>query len=275
MQVGIYYHQDFADKGYIILKDRVQPGFEGLADLISSGRARVFTPKPDSDSYRLLAMTHTASLISDVRMEGEYEVSLLSAAGVVQAAEKLQRGELDMAFCFVGAAGHHASRDSFWGFCFFNDVAMAVTRLHELGTRRIMIIDVDPHFGDGTRDLLGGDPDVIHVNFHSGFVDNENTEWNNYDYGISGANDEKFQRRIGDVCSRNWDFEFLILIFGHDSHRTDYGPFNLSQESYPYLGRKIRELAGARPVLMVLSGGAEPEVARLAIRGLIDGFMEG
>lgn len=274
MRVGIFYHQDFADKGYYILKDRVQPGFEGLQDLIAAGRAKVYTPEINETIHRLLNTTHTPALIAEVKYEGEYDTALLSAAGVVQAAEKLQGGELDMAFCFVGAAGHHASRNSCWGFCFFNDTAMAATRLHELGVGRIIIIDTDPHFGDGTRDLLGGDPDVIHINFHSGFVDNENQQWNNYDYGIGGADDVKFQKRINEVCSRNWDFEFLILIFGHDSHRDDYGPFNLSQESYPFLGRKMRELAKGRPVLMVLSGGSNPDVARLAIRGLIDGFLE-
>lgn len=274
MRVGIFYHQEFSINGYYILKDRVKPGFDALQDLITSGRARLFTPKVDDLTIRLLSATHTVQHIAGVRYEGEYDVSLLSAAGVVQAAETLQKSDLDMAFCFVGAAGHHASRDGFWGFCYFNDAAMAVIRLRELGVKRIMIIDVDPHFGDGTRNILGDDPEVIHINYHSGFVDNENQAYNNYDYGIGGADDAKFMDKINQVLDRDWEFDFLILIFGHDSHRNDYGAFNLSEKSYPFLGRKLHDLAQGKPVLMILSGGSNPSVAELAIPGLIKGFME-
>ncbi len=274
MKAGIFYHEDFAREGYYILRDRLEPGFQSLQDLISSGQARLYTPRVCEDTLRLLKVTHTPSLILDVKVEGEYDTAILSAAGVVEAAEKLQSGELNMAFCFVGAAGHHASRNSCWGFCFFNDVAMAVSRLRELGVGRIMVLDVDPHFGDGTRDLLGGDPEVIHINLHTGFVTNENPVWNNYDYGIGAADDAFFINTLNDVLGRDWSFEFLILIFGHDSHRQDYGPCNLSQAAYSFLGKRIRALAGERPVLMVLSGGANSEVAREAIRNLIVSFLQ-
>lgn len=274
MRVGVFYHEEFASKGYYILKERVRPGFEALQDLIGSGRIEIFTPEINETVLRLLPAIHTVSLIAEVKYEGEYDVALLSAAGVVEAAERLQRQELDMVFCFVGAAGHHASRNKFWGFCFFNDVAMAVLRLRELGVKRILIIDVDPHFGDGTRDLLGDDPNVIHINFHSGFVDNENQQWNNYDYGIGGATDEVFINKLQEVLNRSWDFDFLILIFGHDSHRDDYGSFRLSQAAYPFLGSLICRIAGGKPALMVLSGGAQPDVARQAIPGLIKGFID-
>lgn len=274
MRVGVFYHEDFAQSGYYILRERVRPGFEALQDLVASGRVRVYTPAINETVLDLLRATHTASLIAEVKYEGEYDVSLLSAAGVVEAAERLYQDEMDMAFCFVGAAGHHASRNKFWGFCFFNDVAMAVLRLKEMGVKKFLIIDVDPHFGDGTRDLLGADPDVIHINFHSGMVDQENCEWNNYDYGIGGATDEVFINKLEYALDRPFDFEFLILIFGHDSHNDDYGAFRLSQAAYPYLGRLIYRMAGGKPTLMVLSGGARPEVAREAIPGLIKGFMD-
>lgn len=273
MRVGVFYHDEFARNGYYILRERVRPGFEALKDLVASGQVRVYTPEINKTVQRLLQATHTVSLIAEVKYEGEYEISLLSAAGVVEAAERLQQDELDMAFCFVGAAGHHASRNKFWGFCFFNDVAMAVLRLQEMGVKKILIVDVDPHFGDGTRDLLGGDPDVTHVNFHSGMTDNENREWNNYDYGIGGATDEVFMNKLEAVLNQPFDFEFLILIFGHDSHNDDYGPFRLSQAAYPFLGSLMHRIAGGKPTLMVLSGGSQPEVAREAIPGLIKGFI--
>jgi len=233
----------------------------------------VFTPSVGERALHLLNKVHAPSLIEDVTREGYYEVSLLSAAGVVEAAEKLQAGELDLAFCFVGAAGHHASRDHYWGFCFFNDAAMAVVRLRELGVERIMIIDVDPHFGDGTRSLLGSDPQVIHINFHSGQGDKEDAESNNYDYGIGAADDSLFMDKINEVMGRQWEYEFLIVIFGHDSHFLDYGAFHLSELSYSFLARKVKEFAAGKPILFILSGGSNPEVGRTAVRAIIQEFV--
>lgn len=273
MRAGVFYHEDFSEHGYPVLQERMAPAFRGLADLIESGRLVRYTPQVTRTAERLLSSTHTPHHIARVKSEGYHYVSLLSAAGVVEAAERLAAGELDFAFAFVGAAGHHASRDRYWGFCFYNDAAMAVQRLRELGVRRIMIIDVDPHFGDGTRDLLGPDSEVIHVNFHSGRGDKEDPQLNNYDYGIGGADDALFMDTLNRVLARKWDFEFLMVIFGHDSHFRDYGGFQLSDLAFPFLARRIREFAAGRPVLFILSGGADPEVGRTAVRSVVEEFL--
>ncbi len=275
MKAGVFYHPDFYEKGYFILKERVKPGFDALEPLIRQNKLQRFTPEVDEESEALLLATHSPSHLASVQAEGEHSIALLSAAGVVQAAVKLARGELDFAFCFVGAAGHHASYDNYWGFCFYNDAVMAVKKLRQLGIQKIMIVDVDPHFGDGTRNLLGQDRDIIHINFFgNNGVRNFDSVLQNYDVPVPAYGDKSFLQEMDLVFSQQqWDFEFLIVIFGHDSHERDYGNCRLSFNAFPRMAEKIKQLAGDKPVLFILSGGDNPEVARVVIPSVIEVFL--
>ncbi len=274
MRAGIWYHRDFSEKGHSVLRDRVEPAFNAVVDIIDSGKAKLFTPVVTEQTEELLARCHSPEHIAMVKLERYHEVALLSAAGVIEAAERLASGELDFAFCFVGAAGHHAGYDRFWGFCYYNDAVMAVMRLRDLGMRKVMIIDVDPHFGDGTRNLIGDDPDVIHVNFHSGsWRVVEDRELNNYDIGLGAGGDSDFIDALNMILSRSWDYEILMVIFGHDSHILDYGGFMLTEVSFDHLAKALKEFAKDKPVLFMLSGGANPEVARTVIPLIIRTFV--
>lgn len=96
MKAGVFYHPDFYEKGYFILKDRVKPGFDALQDLIRSNKLQHLIPEINSDSESLLALTHSPEHIASVQSEGEHFIALLSSAGVVQAAVKLAHTELEV-----------------------------------------------------------------------------------------------------------------------------------------------------------------------------------
>ncbi|ADI01978.1 histone deacetylase [Syntrophothermus lipocalidus] len=274
MKAGVWYHPDFSLRGHSVLRDRVEPAFNAMTDLIEAGKIGLFTPAITQETEELLNQCHSARHIAMVKAEHYHDVALLSAAGVVEAAERLATGDLEFAFCFVGAAGHHAGYDRFWGFCYYNDAVMAIKKLRALGIKRVMIIDVDPHFGDGTRDLIGADPDVIHVNFHSGsWRIVEDPELNNYDIGLGSGGDSDFIDALNRVLSRSWDYEILMIIFGHDSHILDYGGFALTEISFKHLAEAIKEFAAGKPVLFILSGGANPEVAKTVIPMVIKTFL--
>jgi acetoin utilization deacetylase AcuC-like enzyme len=67
----------------------------------------------------------------------------------------------------LGGGTHHAGRDFARGYCLFNDVAVALDRMRAEGrVRRALIVDCDVHQGDGTADLLGGDPDCFTLSLH-------------------------------------------------------------------------------------------------------------
>ena len=166
--VMVVYSEKFSAEGYPYLKHRIKPAFQALKELIQRGLVEVIEPTVNDQAVHLLERLHNRQHINDVRYSGHYDVSLLSLAGVVQGAELLAEGKYARGFAFVGAAGHHASPNGFWGFCFFNDVAAAIYHLREKGLKRFLILDVDPHFGDGTRNFFKNDKDVIHILFVCG-----------------------------------------------------------------------------------------------------------
>lgn len=62
----------------------------------------------------------------------------------------------------LGGGTHHAFAHAGRGFCVFNDVVTAIRELRAAGrVRRVLVVDVDVHQGDGTHALLAGDPDAF------------------------------------------------------------------------------------------------------------------
>ena len=272
-KLAVLYHPDFAVHGYPALRDRVAPAFQELKErgLLDSEDVELLEAEPADE--KLAQRIHSSSHIRGVINSGYYDIALLSAGSVIQGAVEVAAGGSACSFCFVGAAGHHASSDGFWGFCYLNDVAMAVTYLRDvIKVKRFVIVDIDPHFGDGTRDILGGDPDVLHINFHSGYAMGAEEGTNNLDIVLPHqADDSRFMVGVDEAlqAARGFDHDILFVVFGHDSHSDDYGAFELSDGAYAAFARKLKEFFPSR-VCYVLSGGANPRVARRAIGDVIE-----
>jgi acetoin utilization deacetylase AcuC-like enzyme len=73
-----------------------------------------------------IALAHTLEHIEFVRQEGLYDIAALAAGGAIQAA---RLGLETPAFGAIRPPGHHASSDSCWGFCYFNNMAVALLAL--------------------------------------------------------------------------------------------------------------------------------------------------
>jgi acetoin utilization protein AcuC len=96
---------------------------------------------------------------------GMYEASALVAGQSVAAAEAVWRGEVAHAVNIAGGL-HHALAGSASGFCVFNDVALGIARLLELGAERVAYVDIDVHHGDGVQALFFDDPRVLTISLH-------------------------------------------------------------------------------------------------------------
>jgi len=70
------------------------------------------------------------------------------------------------AFCPAPAGLHHAMANRASGFCIYNDCALAVRELLDLGARRVAYVDVDAHHGDGVQWIFYSDPRVLSVSVH-------------------------------------------------------------------------------------------------------------
>jgi acetoin utilization deacetylase AcuC-like enzyme len=87
-----------------------------------------------------------------------------SVGGTVAAARRGLEAGVGM---HLGGGTHHAGRAFARGYCLFNDVAVALARLRAEGrARRALVVDCDVHQGDGTADLLAGDPECFTLSLH-------------------------------------------------------------------------------------------------------------
>lgn len=93
--------------------------------------------------------------ISRGTIEGAYE----SVKVVLTAADMMQKEKSIFALC--RPPGHHASKDQYGGYCFFNNIAIAAERLLEKNVKKIFILDIDFHHGNGTQEIFYKRSDVF------------------------------------------------------------------------------------------------------------------
>ncbi|MFF7364886.1 acetoin utilization protein AcuC [Streptomyces sp. NPDC008125] len=128
------------------------------ADYVAAVRAASADPAGADRNYGL-------GTTDDPAFAGMHEVSALIAGLSVGAAEAVWQGETAHAVNFTGGL-HHAMPGAAAGFCVYNDPALAIARLLELGAERIAYVDVDVHHGDGVQAAFWDDPRVLTVSLH-------------------------------------------------------------------------------------------------------------
>ena len=95
---------------------------------------------------------------------GMHEAAGAVAGGSLAAMEAILAGRTLHAH-HPGGGLHHAMADRAWGFCIYNDVALAVVRARTEGLR-VLYVDLDVHHGDGVQALTSGDPGVLTLSLH-------------------------------------------------------------------------------------------------------------
>src|SRR5512134_2947817 len=146
----VVFHEDFCD--VYTMDPAAEPGrMEAVIEVIGP---RVELVKAEPASETDLLAVHTKAHVEHVRSIGLYPIASLAAGGAIQAATL---GLAEPAFGLIRPPGHHASSGSCWGFCFFNNMAVALEHLRSTGkTKTAFVLDIDLHFGDGTVNILGG-----------------------------------------------------------------------------------------------------------------------
>src|SRR6476619_2680247 len=95
---------------------------------------------------------------------GMHEASAAVAGGSSRAVEAILRGDDEHAQ-HPGGGLHHAMPERAWGFCIYDDPALAIARARRAGLR-VLYLDVDVHHGDGVQTIFYDDPGVLTISVH-------------------------------------------------------------------------------------------------------------
>ena len=96
---------------------------------------------------------------------GSWGAARLAAGSGLSAVEALTQTEAETAFCAIRPPGHHATPDRSMGFCLINNIAITAASLIEKG-KKVAVIDIDAHHGNGTQEIFYSDPRVLMISIH-------------------------------------------------------------------------------------------------------------
>ncbi len=206
---------------------------------------------PEPASLAQLELAHTSGHIKDVRSDGLFDIAALAAGAAILTA---RIGLDEPCFGAIRPPGHHASEDSAWGFCFFNNIAIALLTLKsENLIESALVLDIDLHYGDGTVNILG-EKDWIKI------------------YNPTKNIRSEYLKELED--SINSDRVDLIGISaGFDHHQADWGGL-LATEDYFEIGRMTRTASQKNRggCFAVLEGGYNHNVLGHNVAALINGL---
>ena len=221
---------------------------EAIVDVIRSNVEFVIA-EPASETQ--IAAAHAKTHVDSVRESGLSPIAALAAGGAIQAA-RIGLGE--PAFGLIRPPGHHASRGSAWGFCYFNNMAVALLSLKQEGLiGNALVLDIDLHFGDGTVNILGDE------------------EWVQIHNPLERSR-QKYVQEIAHILS-GVQADLIGISAGFDYHIEDWGGV-LATEDYFAVGNIARKAAQAcgGGCFAILEGGYNHEVLGHNVAALIEGL---
>lgn len=305
---AIIYHELYDGRGFSRLTrswNRYRAGLDKLRELgllapegqqSSGGQLLLHSAREATEDE--LATVHSPAYIEYVRemdakgegffdrmdtpaWHGVFRRAAMAAGGTLVGAELIGQGKVKHAFHPAGGL-HHAKYEKASGFCIFNDIVLAVRRWqNHYGLKRIAILDVDGHHGDGTQSLLYNEK-VLTVSLHqydgrffpgTGAL-GERGEGPGLGYSLNlplprYTTDEDYFRalEIALLEIESYRPEALIVQYGVDGHFSDrMVGLKLSTRVYERVAERAHELAHHYcdgRMLVVGGGGYEPDaVAR-------------
>ena len=148
----------------------------------SSLKKRLYHISPRPATIEELALVHREEYIAYIQAvakngggwldadtlvsPGSYKAALYATGGLIRATEVVMT-EGGSAYGLVRPPGHHATATQAMGFCLFNNVALGARYLKETyGAKKVMIVDIDVHHGNGTQAVFYSADEVLYVSMH-------------------------------------------------------------------------------------------------------------
>jgi acetoin utilization deacetylase AcuC-like enzyme len=219
---------------------------------------------------------------------GTWVAAKAGADAAASAAGVLAQGARGV-FCLTRPPGHHAGADFMGGYCFINNAAVAVQALLGRGCKRVAVLDVDYHHGNGTQSIFYERADVLTVSLHG----DPRTEYPFYlghaDEGGSGAglgfnlnlplpagaSVAAWFEALEAACARLQQHapDALVVSLGLDTFAGDpISRFQLQAGDFTRLGARLAGLQW--PTVFVLEGGYAAAELGINAAHVVDGFEQ-
>ncbi len=244
----VFFHPQFYDE-YTAEPAADAGRMESIVESISSV-SEIIQCVPASEDDLLAA--HTKAHIDQIRRLGLFEIAALAAGGAIQAANT---GMVEPSFGLIRPPGHHASANSCWGFCYFNNMAVSLYHLrkkHKID--HAFILDFDLHYGDGNVNILEHEPWVDILNPES--IDREI-----YLEEVSKA----LEATQADI---------IAVSAGFDNHVNDWGGL-LHTSDYKRMGEWVQQatLRNGGGCYGLLEGGYNHNVLGKNVLAFLEGIQ--
>jgi acetoin utilization deacetylase AcuC-like enzyme len=220
---------------------------------------------------------------------GTWRAATASAA-VAQKGQALVSGGESAAFALCRPPGHHAHHDLYGGYCFLNNVAIAAQGFRDGGAKRVVILDVDFHHGNGTQDIFYDRNDVLFCSLHGapedtfpyflGFKDEMGRgkgEGFNINYPMPpGTKYDVWGAALDAACRKIKAYkpDVLLVSLGVDTYKDDpISSFKLTSPDFITYGARIAKLK--LPTLFVMEGGYAIDAIGINAVNVIEGFENG
>ncbi|MEX1091647.1 MAG: histone deacetylase family protein [Acidimicrobiia bacterium] len=211
--------------------------------------------------------------------------AIIAGASCAEAAASASM-EHGVAYALTRPPGHHAARETYGGYCYINNAAVAASRLRR-DLDRVAILDVDTHHGNGTQSIFWDRGDVLTVSIHGDttehfpfFLGHEDERGE----GDGRGRNRNYPLPTGSKWARYWralesslelissfDAEGLVVALGVDTHKA-HGVLALAGEDFAMIGSGIRSLG--IPTVFVQEGGYEPGTLEEAVPAVLRGFTD-
>ena len=220
---------------------------------------------------------------------GSKDATFDAVGSIIAAIDGVENKEFKNAFCAVRPPGHHSSQNKAAGFCILNSVSIGANYLiQKYKYKKIAIVDIDVHHGNGTQDIFYDNENVLFISTHqypyypgSG-SEKERGKFNNIKNIPlpAGTGSEEYLNAFEYALKKLEEFkpEFVLISAGFDAHEADpLAQFRLKTEDYYLITKRILDISKKfcnGNVVSILEGGYDLKALQDSTKRHVDALIE-